>query len=425
MKPINMNLLSRRSMLRAAGVCIGLPLLDAMLPGGLRAEEKAENLAPRRMVLIGRPLGLHAPHLFPEKAGKDYEATRYLKLFEPLRGEFSVISGISHLGYPSGHFTDVALFTGVGPAGVRSERDVRNTVSLDYFVAQHVGRQTRVPSLVLGSGLPMSWNFKGVANPALTRVTSLFKQLFIDGTPDEVARETRKLEDGQSILDGVRGQMKTLSRKLGASDRDRIDLFASSIREAEQRLQQDQAWTHKPKPKVDYKPQEFDGAMMVERERQWYDIVRLVLQTDTSRVVLLVHGEGGNPKIPGLTIGHHDASHHGQDENKIEQLAIVEEAEMKAFADFLSSLKGVQENGRTLLEKSSVVIASNLGNASAHKTDNLPVIVAGGGFKHPGHVAFDRKNNKALSNLYLRMVHQMGIDAPSFGSSSGEMSELG
>jgi len=425
MKPINTHLMSRRTLLRSAGVCIGLPLLDAMLPGGLHAEEKAENMAPRRMVLIGRPLGLHAPHLFPEKAGKDYEATRYLKILEPLRGDFTVISGISHLGYPSGHFTDVALFTGVPPTGVRSERDIRNSVSLDYFVADRVGRETRVPSLTLGNGVPLSWNYKGVANPSQGRVTQLFKQLFIEGTPDEVAKETRRLEDGQSILDGVRGQMKSLSGKLGASDRDRIDLFATSIREAEQRLQQDQAWTHKPKPKVDYKPQEFDGAMMVEKERQWYDIVRLVLQTDTSRVVLLVHGEGGNPKIPGLTIGHHDASHHGQDEHKIEQLAIVEEAELKAFADFLASLKGINENGRTLLEKSSILIASNLGNASAHKTDNLPVIVAGGGFKHPGHVAFDRKNNKALSNMYLRMIHQMGIDAPSFGSSTAAMSELG
>lgn len=425
MQPINSKLMSRRTLLRSAGVCIGLPLLDAMLPGGLHAEEKADNLAPHRMVLIGRPLGLHAPHLFPEKAGKDYETTRYLKIMEPLRGDFTVFSGVSHLGYPSGHFTDVALFTGVGPAGVRSDKDIRNTVSLDYFVAEQVGRQTRVPSLVIGGGVPLSWNFKGVANPTLTRVTQLFKQLFIEGTPEEIEKETRKLEDGQSILDGVRGQMKSLAGKVSASDRDRLDLFSTSIREAEQRLQQDQAWTHKPKPKVDYKPQEFDGAQMVEKQRQWYDIVRLVLQTDTSRVVLLVLGEGGNPKIPGLTIGHHDASHHGQDEHKIEQLAIVEEAELKAFTDFLTSLKGVNEGGRTLLDKSGVLIASNLGNASAHKTDNLPVILAGGGFKHPGHVAFDRKNNKALSNIYLSMIHKMAIDAPSFGSSTGVMSELG
>ena len=426
MKPLNSRLLSRRTVLRAAGVAVGLPLLDAMMPGGLRAEEKAEALTPRRMVLVGRPLGLHAPHLFPEKSGPDYEATRYLKLFEPVRGDFTCISGISHLGYPAAHHTHGALFTGVSPLCVRSERDIRNSVSLDYIVAQHLGTQTRVPGLVLGSNSPMSFNHKGVANPAQTRVSSVFKQLFIDGTQEEVAREMRRLEDGQSILDGVRDQMKSLSNKLGAGDRDRIDLFASSIREAEQRLQQDQAWVAKPKPKVDYKtPAEIEHALVIERQKQWYDIVRLALQTDTTRVIMLIHGEGGNAKIPGLNINHHDASHHGQDEQKIEQLAIVEEAELKVFSEFIGSLKTLQENGRTLLDKSMVLMSSNLGNASAHKTDNLPVIVAGGGFKHQGHLAFDRKNNKALSNLYLRMLHQMGIEAASFGCSTGVMSDLG
>ncbi|HYG77661.1 MAG TPA: DUF1552 domain-containing protein [Planctomycetota bacterium] len=421
---LNSRQLSRRHMLRAAGVALGLPLLDAMLPAGLQAGEKSEALMPRRMVLIGRPLGLHAPFLFPEKAGIDHEETRYTKVLQPIKGSYTVISGISHVGYPQGHFPEVALFTGVSPAGVRSERDIRNTVSVDYFVADRVGRETRVPSLVLGSSA-MSWNYKGVANPALGSSSQVFKQLFVTGTPDEIAREVRRLDDGQSILDGVRDQMKSLSNKLSASDRDRIDLFASSIREAEQRLQQDQAWAQKPKPKVDYKVQNFEHAQMIERERQWYDLVRLALQTDSTRVVLLMHGEGNGAKIPGLNINHHDASHHGQDENKIEQLAIVEEAELKAFADFITDMKKTDENGKSLLDKSSIVLASNLGNASAHKTDNLPVILAGGGFKHQGHLAFDRKSNKQLSNLYLRMIHQMGIEAPSFGCSNGALSDLG
>jgi hypothetical protein len=417
--------MSRRAMLRAAGIGIALPLLDAMLPSGLRADEKIEALTPHRMVLVGRTLGLHAPNFFPEKAGRDYEATRYLKRLEPVRGDLTVFSGMSHVGYPGGHHTASALFTGVSPERIRGEQDVRNTVSLDDFAAERVGGETRVPSLVIGSYAAMSWNPKGVANPALTNQGSVFKKLFINGTPEEVARETRRLEDGKSILDVVRGQMKTLSGKLGASDRDRLDLFANSIREAEHRLQQDQAWATKPKPKVDYKIQEMPLEQMVGRQRQWYDIVRLALQTDSTRVIMLVHDEGGKAIIPGLTMAHHDASHHGKDAAKLEQLAIVEEAEMQVFSEFLVSLKTIQENGRSLLDKSIVLIASNLGNASAHSTSNLPIILAGGGFKHQGHVAYDQKKNMELSNVYVRMLKQMGIEADKFGISTGVLSDVG
>ena len=215
MEPLNTRLMSRRTMLRSAGVAIGLPLLQAMLPCGLRADEKAEAMTPRRMMLIGRPLGIHGPFFFPTKEGKDYEATRYLKLFEPLRGEFTVFSGMSHVGYFNGHSTDVALFTGAPVIGIRSDKDLHNTVSLDHVVAEKIGRQTRFPSLILSNGPAMSWNHKGVANPPQKSATAVFKQLFINGTPDEVVREVRRLDDGQSILDGVRDQLKGFSQRRG------------------------------------------------------------------------------------------------------------------------------------------------------------------------------------------------------------------
>ncbi len=382
-------------------------------------------MTPRRMMLIGRPLGIHGPYFFPAKEGKDYEATRYLKLFEPLRGEFTVFSGMSHVGYFNGHSTDVALFTGAPVIGIRSDKDLHNTVSLDHVVAEKIGRQTRFPSLILSNGPAMSWNHKGVANPPQKSATAVFKQLFINGTPDEVTREVRRLDDGQSILDGVRDQLKGFSQRLGADDRDRIDLFTTSIREAEQRLQQDQAWATKPKPKVDYVSKEVDPAQLMERERQWYDIARLALQNDSTRTILLSHDEGHKAVVSGQTLDHHEASHHGQDEKKIENLALVEETEMKVLSEFLQGLKAIKEGEQTLLDKTMVLSASNLSNASAHYTNNLPVMLAGGGFNHTGHVAFDKKNNKELSNLYLRMLQKMDVDVPAFGGSTGVVSEVG
>jgi hypothetical protein len=421
--------LNRRTFLRSAGVAIGLPLLDAMLPIGLGAERKAAALRAKRMLLISRPLGYHAPNFFPEKDGKDYEPTRYLKPLQAHRAEFTVFSGMSHRGYPSGHHAEVALFTGVAPEGVRSMNDIRNTISLDQEVAEKIGGETRFPYLSLGVGGTgaISWNRKGVKVPSEGRATQVFKQLFIDGTKEEVAREIERIKNGQSILDGVRAQARALAQNLGPMDRDRLDLLLTSIREAEQRLQQDQAWVLNPKPKVPVKPFTDDyiaDLRKLDRDRQWYDLAHLALQNDSTRVIAMWMWSYGPVDLQGVGIGHHDATHHGQDEAKLRQLALIEEAEMKLFANLLDRLKGTKEDGETLLERTAVFHGSNLGNGSAHTCDNLPVILAGGGFKHAGHVAFDRKDNKPLSNLFVRMLQQMGIEMDRFGSSTGVLSEV-
>jgi hypothetical protein len=417
--------LNRRTFLRSAGVCIGLPLLDAMCPVGLRADQKAAAMRPKRMVLISRPLGLYSPYFFPDKPGKDYTPTRYLKPLADYRQDFTVFSGMSHRGYPGGHHTEVALFTGVGPEGVRFG-DIRNTISLDQEVASRLGGETRFPGLALGGG-PLSWNRKGVKVPSEDRATRVFKDLFIDGTPQEIARAVEKIQTGQSILDGVRDQAKTLAGSVSASDRQRLDLLLTSIREAEQRLQQDQAWVKKPKPKVKATPlveDYFSDLRMLDRERQWFDLVHLALQTDSTRVIALWIWSYNRVDLEGVNIGHHDATHHGQDEAKIKQLALIEEAEMRRFGEFLGKMKKSDEGGSSLLDQTVVFYGSNLGNGSAHTCDNLPTLLAGGGFKHAGHVAFDKKDNKPLSNLFVRMLQQMGIEMDRFGSSTGTLGEV-
>jgi hypothetical protein len=132
----------------------------------------------------------------------------------------------------------------------------------------------------------------------------------------------------------------------------------------------------------------------------------------------------GRVDVPGVTIGHHDATHHGQDEAKISQLALIEETEMKLLAGLLSRMKATREGGGSLLDQTQVLYGSNLGNGSAHTCDNLPILLAGGGFKHAGHVAYDRKNNMPLSNLFVRMLRQMGLEMDRFGSSTGAISEV-
>ena len=420
--------LTRRTFIRAGAVSLGLPMLDAMLPEKSNAGMKTDGGIPSRMVLIHRPLGTYHPFLVPEKSGPDYAPTRYLKPLQSHRKNLTLISGISHKGYPNSHHTESAMFTGVSPEGLARADDIHNTISMDQLTSEKIGHLTRVPSLTLNTAncASLSWNRKGVPVPWERSKANLFKKLFIDGTPDEIAREIKRLEHGRSILDGMRNQLKSLGASLGSADRERLELLASSIREAEKMLLQDEAWVSKPKPRVEATVRQFEQSQhWIESQQQWYGLIYLALQTDSTRVVVLGLGEQGQQNIPDLSIGHHDASHHGKDPAKIEQFARYEEKEYQTFAGFLDKLSATTEAGKPLLDSTQVLMASSLGDASAHSSDNLPVFLAGGGFKHKGHLAFDQKNNYQLSNLYVRMLQKMGIETQKFGASTGILGDLG
>jgi hypothetical protein len=414
--------MNRRTFLRASGVAIGLPFLDAMLPT-FASEAQRTAAAPRRMVLVGRPLGMYAPNFFPEQPGADYEPSRYLKALEPHRRDFTVISGMSHR-YPAGHFAELALFTGVHPDRVRPS-ELHNSISLDQEVASHIGGQTRFAVLNLGGG-DLIWNRRGGRLPSQQRATQVFRQLFVRGTPEEEAREMRRIREGRSILDDVRGQVTSMNNRLGEADRRRLELYLASIREAEQRLQQDERWSTTPKPRVDFPPPTSDlgGAQLVARSQQWFDIIHLALQTDSTRVITLHLGSQDQTGITNVTLAHHDASHHGQEPGKLEQLALIEEAEMRVLGNFLQKLKENREGDHHLLERTIVFYTSNLGNSSSHDNTNLPIVLAGGGLRHRGHLAFDRRNNVLLSNLYVRMLQQMDIEARLFGASTGVFTDV-
>ena len=418
--------LSRRTILRASAVSLGLPLLDAMLPLRLRAEAKAAELRPKRIAMILRQLGTNAEYFFPTKSGLEYEATRNLKILEPYRGRFTVFSGMSHVGYPNSHHTSCALLTGVSGDRIPRGDDIRNTISLDPVIAKQIGRQTRIPHLVMGYTTPLdvSYNEMGVPTPGEIEPQSLFNRLFTNGSPEELRWQTMLLEDGKSILDTVNEQLKDLRRDLGIGDRNRLDVMEASIRKAEQHLRQDQAWVEIPKPTVKLHEKEYGNVKAGGRTNAlWLDLTFLALQTDQTRIAVVSQGDISGD-APGATIAHHDASHHGQDPNKVEQFAVYEEEETRKFKWFLDKLAEAQEGGVSLLDQTITLRASNIGNPSAHASNNLPILVAGGGLKHQGHVTFDKEHNKPLSNLYVRLLQQMGLEIDSFGSSAGMISKI-
>src|SRR5262249_55421218 len=255
----------------------------------------------------------------------------------------------------------------------------------------------------------------------------VFARLFLEGRPDEVQAQARRLRDGQSILDMVSDQAKQMQPALGTSDREKLDEYFTSVRELEQRLARAEEWSKKPKPKVEAKqPQNVaTPADLVGKSRVWFDLIHLALQTDSSRLVTLqLLGTSSVPPVAGVSLGHHDLSHHGQDPNKIEQLKKVELEGMKTLRDFLTKLKETKEDDANLLDRTMVFFSSNLGNAATHGVKNLPVLLAGGGFKHGQHLAFDQAKGPPLCNLFVSLLQRLGIEADKFGSSTGTLTGL-
>jgi BMFP domain-containing protein YqiC len=299
-------------------------------------------------------------------------------------------------------------------------------------VAERIGTRTRFPSLTLAvnGGRSLSWSRTGVAVPPEGQASRVFNQLFLQGSPAEVESQVRELDTGRSILDVVAGQAKDLERNLGARDRGRLDQYFSSVRDLEHRLQESKGWANKPKPKVKAAPptDPASPAQYMAKVQVIYDLARLAFETDSTRTITLMLNSVGTPvvQIDGATItdSYHNLSHHGLADEKLKQLRVIDEWHMKLLADLLKGLKSVQEGGETLLDRAMVLYGSNLGDANAHSTTNLPTLFAGGGFKHGQHLAFDRTRNYPLPNLFVSMLQRLGIEAPSFGPSTGTMRGL-
>lgn len=379
------------------------------------------------MVCICAPLGFYSPHFFPQQTGKDYELTPYLELLQEHRSDFTVISGLSHVGTNPGfaHQATASFLTGMPGAG---KPGFRNAISLDQFAAEQIGGQTRFPSLSLsGEGLGLSWTRSGAIIPAATSPSRVFAQLFLDGRADEVQAQIRRLDDGQSVLDDVRDQAAGLRSQLGSSDRDKLDEYLSSVRALETRLLRDEGWVNTPKPKISAEPPQdiANAADLIGRTRLLFDLTHLALASDSTRLItIMLQGSTAAPPIPGVSLGHHDLSHHGKDPGKLEQLQKVEQETIKTIRDLLAKLKGTQEGEANLLDRTMVFMGSNLGDASSHSVKNLPALLCGGGFHHGQHLAFDPQNPPPLCNLYVSMLQRLGIEADQFATSTGTLTGL-
>jgi BMFP domain-containing protein YqiC len=414
---------SRRRFLRGAAVALALPFLESMQVPFARAEAASP---PRRMFCICNNVGVLPEPFFPKDAGRDYTPSPYLKLLQEYRADYTVLSGVSHPFVDGGHPSDISFLTA---APHPASSSFRNAISLDQFVAEKIGTLTRFPSLTLAvnGGRSLSWTRTGVAIPPEGQASRVFNQLFLQGSPSEIESQIRELDTGRSILDVVAGQAKDLQQNVGVRDRSRLDQYFSSVRDLEHRLQESRGWANKPKPTVKASPptDPASPAQYMAKVQIMYDLARLAFETDSTRAITLMLNSVGTPvvQIAGATItdSYHNLSHHGMAEEKLTQLKVIDEGHMKLLADLFKGLKSVKEDGATLLDRTMVLYGSNLGDANAHSTTNLPTLLAGGGFRHGQHLAFDRSRNYPLPNLFVSMLQRIGIEETSFGPSTGTM----
>ncbi len=413
------NKTDRRRFLKATGVSLALPMLESVpVLGAASGGAKA-----KRLVCVGGYLGFHQEAIYPKETGRGYTMSQTLQPLAGHRGDFTIFSGLDHRAkHGHGEWANYLCGQKVGK------------VSLDQIVARALGQATRFESIQLTAGQAsrfMSYNHDGVALPMIQRPSVFYNKLFASAA--DRAHTEYLLKSGRSSLDLVRNEAKRLQGRVSARDRHKLDEYFGSVREVEKRMTRQLNGIDLPLPKTDYKLPGYDPIapnLMIEAEQLMYDLMALALETDSTRVMtMFLAGLGQVFTIGGETLqaGYHALSHHGNDGEKIQDLVRVEVEHMKCLENFISQLKTKTDaEGRPLLDSTIVMMGTGMGNASDHTNNDLPTVVAGGGFRHGSHVAIDPKADGAplLGDLYITLMQQMGMEVDRFSNAKRNLNEL-
>ena len=406
----------RRNFLKGAGLSLALPFLKSGAP---RAFAAAPAKRPRRILAIGNHLGFYPQAFFPKEAGADYVSSQTLKNIEKHRKNFTVFSNLDH-DATGGHGGVNAFLTGIRKQ--ESAGFPEKNISLDQVAAEHSGSAARFPSITAGlaEGTDMCWTRSGVRIPPVNNPARLFQALFVQSSAAARDVERQRLGHRGSVLDALRDSAKSLHGDLNSADRDKLDQYLTSVREVERRLQMSKAWLDKPKPKPNIKEVADEGRMHIEEMPLFFDLLTLALQTDSTRVATFeipLHFTTSDLNVGG----YHGLSHHSKGENKLEQLKVVEDY---IFTQVNRLFDGLQE--AKIFNDTLVVMGSGMSDGSKHSNKDLPVLLAGGGLKHQGHVVCpaDKHKRVPLSNLWLSSLQWFGVERERFGKSNGTFSKM-
>jgi hypothetical protein len=435
--------LNRRTFLRAAGVTVALPLLDAMTPAFA-----ATRKAVPRFTALYIPNGV-SPHTWvPDGAGKDFVFSPALSPLEPFKKHVTVVSNMAHhiADRQNDGFGDHSRATGAFLSGCHAKRtqgdDLRLGITADQIAAATLGKDTLLPSLELtledkniaplcDEGYTcaylntLSWTSPTTPLPMENDPRLVFERLFgEESSPEERELRTRQ---NRSILDATTGTINKLSARVGAKDRLKVDQYLTSIREVEARLQrienQARQTTQATVDRPLGVPEKFDDYI-----RLMFDLQVIAFQGDITRIsTMMLAREVAVRSYPqiGVPDSHHSLSHHDNNPSKLAKLTKIDTYHVQQAAYFLGKLKEVDENGSSLLDNSIILYGGAIGNGNIHNHNNLPVFLAGGGagtLEGGRHLTF--KQDMPMSNLLRSVLDKLGVKIDSLGDSTGLLTEL-
>jgi len=438
--------LSRRALLRGAGVSLSLPLLDAMLPALTAQAQTAAKIKPR-LGFVYVPHGAIMSEYTPDQVGKDFELKTILKPLEAYKRQMNIISGLGHEAADASAVHSLSPCTwlsGVRPKATLGS-DAFAGVTADQFAAQVIGQDTPLPSLELAtedhSGLigacdrdygciymnTLSWRTPTTPNPMEINPRKVFERLFGQGGSVE-QRLARQNED-RSILDAIVQQTAGLGRQLGAGDQQKISDYLENVREIERRLQQAEAMMARNADMVI--PDAPAGIPFVYAEHlaMMFDLMTLAFQSEITRVsTFMMAREVSNRTYPmvGVNEGHHATSHHQNDPAKMAKNVLIQNYHVTQFKTFLDRLAAIPEGDGTLLDNTILLYGSNMSNSNAHDHYPLPNILVGGtgagGIKAGQHIKYEKRT--PMTNLILTMLNKAGVNQDSLGDSNGIVAEI-
>lgn len=414
--------MNRRHFLRAAGISLALPSLEAFAVAGE---------VPKRLVCVANPFGMLPDGFFPSAEGP-FQKLPYL--LEPLAAhqkDFTVFSHLDH-GVSGGHIACHSFLSGM--RDVEAGQWPNRNQSIDQRAAEQVGSKTRFPSLTLSAGptsrgeqaLRLSWTRNGINIPAIETTRDLFNRLFKEEDAQSLKSKSESYAVQGSVLDAVQEHAKLLQKRVGTTDREKLDEYFTSVREVELKLEQSEKWIQEPKPDPGIPMPE--DKTITETLPAFFDLMALALQTDSTRVIAL--GIPGTLRTTDLDLGgsYHGFSHHGKDEVLKRGLTVIETFQMQEMARFLAKLKQLKDSqGAPLLDNTTVLFGSGLGNGSSHSNKDLPILVAGGKLRSHGthYVAPEEKSKRVpLCNLYTTLLQGFGVEEDTFNKANGTLNQI-
>lgn len=433
--------LNRRTVLRGIGTGLALPFLDIMRIPAVVGAPSALSATPVRMACLFFANGAIMPEWKPTGDGRDYQLSPTLEPLAEMKDDILVLSGLAqHHARANGdgagdHARNASAYlTGAQPRKT-SGADINVGVSIDQAIAAKIGHETRLPSIELGidrgrnagncdSGYSCAYSsnisWKSPTTPCSKEVNprAAFERLF--GNPQTAADLERRNRNRRSILDFVSDDAQRLQKNVGASDRQKLDEYFTSVREIEERVARA---AQAPKEIPELQLPEGVPSELPEHMRLMFDILTLAFQTNSTRVAtLMVADAGSNRTYPeiGVKDGHHEMSHHQKDPHKMEQIAKIDRYLVEQFSYFLKKLKATPDGDRTLLDNSMILYGSAISDGNRHQHDDLPIILAGrgGGTIDTGRYQV-MEEETPLNNLFLAMAERMGASLPTLGDSTG------